>query len=72
MTQLNDTNETPLAEVVVAKRRIKIPHVNAKKAVVTTLAVVGALTLAKAVKDRLHAGEDTTTIDGELVETSDV
>lgn len=70
MTQHNETPDTNV-EIVTAKRRIKVPHVNVKKAVVTTLAVVGAVSLAKVVKDRLHAGEDNT-IEGVVVETSDV
>lgn len=70
MTQHNETPDTNV-EIVTAKRRIKLPHVNARKAVVTTLAVVGAVALAKTVKDKLHRGEDNT-IEGVVVETSDV
>jgi len=70
MTQLNETPDTAV-EIVTAKRRIKLPHVNARKAVVTTLAVVGAVALAKTVKDKLHRGEDAST-DDVVVETSEV
>lgn len=70
MTQPTATSDTNV-EIVTAKRRIKLPHVNVKKTVVTTLAVVGAVALAKTVKDKLHRGEDNSD-DTVVVETSEV
>jgi hypothetical protein len=70
MTRTNETPDTAV-EVVTAKRRITLPHIPVKKAIVTTLSVVGAVSLVVFVKNRLHAGEDDSDLDVE-VETSEV